>query len=126
MSALGEADGLNGACAIDPKQENETGDARGQKRTRDSEASQEPKKPKFIDMKKLGNASFLDNTLRFVRAMMKQVDLLDSLDQTPNLLACSLGVIDLKTGELISHHPRFLSTKQVDVAYSTTEPQSRV
>lgn len=127
LRALGETEG----CAVNLDQEAEAeedggGEGRGRKRARDSEAPQELKKPKFIDMKKLGNASFLDNTLRFVRAMLKQVDLTESFNQTPDLLSCTSGVIDLKTGELLPHHPRFLSTQQIGVAYTQQEPESTV
>jgi P4 family phage/plasmid primase-like protien len=89
-----------------------------------SEAAAPGKKLKLIDLRKFGNASFLDNTLRFAKALMKQVDLLDCLDETPTLLPCLNGVIDLETGAIMGHHPRFMNTKFVNLRYSPEPPAS--
>lgn len=71
----------------------------------------------LADLRKCGNSSFMDNTLKFLRPILKQVDFLESLDQAPDLLPCKNGIVDLRTGELRPHHPRYLNTKLVDVAY---------
>lgn len=39
------------------------------------------------------------------------------LDQHPDLLCCSNGVVDLRTGELRSHDPALLMSKMVEVNY---------
>ena len=44
------------------------------------------------------------------------------LDNSPWLLNCSNGVIDLKTGELLSHSPEFHFTKLVEVDYIPEAP----
>jgi hypothetical protein len=57
----------------------------------------EEKKYQKIDLKKFGSSSYLDNSLKFARAIMRQVDLQSSLNDTPTLLPCRCGVINLET-----------------------------
>lgn len=42
----------------------------------------------------------------------------DAFDQDPYLLNCQTGVIDLRTGHLMPHHPRHMMTKMADAGYS--------
>ena len=44
----------------------------------------------------------------------------EELDKPSWLLNCSNGIIDLKTGELVSHNPEYLLTKLVKVDYDPT------
>jgi P4 family phage/plasmid primase-like protien len=80
-------------------------------------APNEKKAKVLADLRKCGNSAFMDNTLKFLKPILKQVDFLESLDQVPDLLPCKNGIVDLRTGELRPHHPRYLNTKLVDVPY---------
>lgn len=76
-------------------------------------------------VKSRSTASGISALLRIARADRRIAMLAKNFDADPNLLCCSNGVIDLRTGELGPHRAESLISKMIDVRYepAATAPE---
>lgn len=73
---------------------------------------------KMLD--KIGNASFVDGTLKLLMPFVEQPDFCRSLNKDRDVLALKNGVLNVRTGKFHRHHPKYLCTFHADAEWRPT------
>ncbi|GAQ92546.1 Bacteriophage/plasmid primase P4-like protein [Klebsormidium nitens] len=94
---------------------------------KDDKAKLEIVEAKLKLLRDYNNRRTTEDTLKVVKGKLFSNTFLNELDRNPDILNVSNGVIDLRTGKLDIHRPRYMCTKLAETIYSGLElPSPRI
>ncbi|GAQ92901.1 hypothetical protein KFL_011920010 [Klebsormidium nitens] len=114
-AGLGVGGGRSPVLADGPESDDENGEARkGAGASGDGKGAKKGKKEKLINV---NFNSKMSNILSTCKDYFYQKDFQSLLDVQKDFRAAANAVVDLRTGELLAHHPRFMNSKVIDWPY---------